>query len=141
IFKLLDLISLYKLNVFHFHLTEDEGWRIEIPSLPELTEVGSQRGHTTDNRKNLQPSFGSGGLTNNYPGSGFYSTKDFIEILKYANDRYIQVIPEIESPGHARAAIKSMEARYAKFMAQGKPEEAKKYLLSDFEDTSKYSSA
>ncbi|MEO8110536.1 MAG: family 20 glycosylhydrolase [Ginsengibacter sp.] len=141
IFKILDLMSFYKLNIFHFHLTEDEGWRIEIPGLPELTDIGSQRGHTTDNKKNLPPSFASGGLANKYPGSGYYSVKDFIEILRYANDRYIQVIPEIESPGHARAAIKSMEARYAKFVKEGKAEEAKKYLLSDFEDTSKYSSA
>lgn len=141
IFKLLNVMSLYKLNVFHFHLTEDEGWRIEIPSLPELTAIGGQRGHTADNKKNIQPSFGSGGLTGIVPGSGFYSKKDFIEILKYAKDRYIQVIPEIESPGHARAAIKSMEARYARFMQQGKPEEANEYLLSDFKDTSIYSSA
>jgi len=140
IIKILDLMSLYKLNAFHLHFSDDEGWRIEIPSLPELTSVGSQRGHTVDNKENIQPSFASGGLTKKLPGSGFYSRKDFIEILKYATDRHITVIPEIESPGHARAAVKAMENRYAKYMKLGNPVEANKYLLTEQKDVSKYRS-
>ena len=140
ILKVLDLMSLYKLNAFHLHFSDDEGWRVEIPSLPELTTVGSVRGHTVDNKNNIQPSFGSGGVPNVLPGSGFYSRKDFIEILKYAAERHISVIPEIESPGHARAAIKSMENRYAKLMKAGKTAEAGRYRLAEPADSSKYRS-
>ena len=140
VLKLLDLMALYKLNVFHFHLTEDEGWRLELPSLPELTEVGSHRGHTLDSKSFLPPSHGSGPDTSMAPGSGFYTRADFIEILRYANDRHIQVLPEIETPGHARAAIKSMNARYERLMKAGRQEDAKRYLLYDPGDQSKYSS-
>src|SRR5450432_3951193 len=138
ILKLLDLMALYKLNLFHFHLTEDEGWRLEISSLPELTAVGAQRGHTLDSKQFLPPSHGSGPDTGNIPGSGFYSRKDLIEILRYANDRHILVLPEIETPGHARAAIKSMNARYERLMKEGKKEEAERFLLYDPNDHSKY---
>jgi hexosaminidase len=138
VLKLLDLMSLYKLNVFHFHLTDDEGWRLEIPSLPELTDVGAKRGHVLDASKNIQPSYGSGPNTNNTSGTGFYSKADFIEILKYATERHIKVIPEIETPGHARAAVKAMDARYKKYMSQNKPDQANQYLLRDLADSSKY---
>jgi hexosaminidase len=138
--RLLDLLALYKINTFHFHLTEDEGWRLEIPSLPELTEVGSQRGHTLDSKHFLPACHGSGPETGKLPGSGFYTKADYIEILKYATERHITVITEIETPGHARAAIKAMNARYAKLMAQGKKAEAEKYLLYDLNDQSQYSS-
>ena len=140
ILKVLEIMSLYKLNVFHFHFSDDEGWRVEIPSLPELTQIGSVRGHTNDQKNNIQPSFASGGLTGELPGSGHLSRMDFIEVLKYATARHIQVIPEIESPGHARAAIKSMEARYEKLMKAGKPAEANKYRLIDPKDQSEYRS-
>lgn len=139
ILKTLDLMSLYKLNVFHFHFNDDEGWRIEIPGLPELTEVGSRRAHTLTNEEHLQPSHGSG-PSSDYPGSGHYSTEDFIEILEYATKRHIRVIPEIETPGHARAAIKSMDARYRRLMEEGKEEEARQYLLRDLRDRSEYRS-
>ena len=140
ILKVLELMSLYKLNVFHFHFSDDEGWRVEIPSLPELTDIGSVRGHTNDHKNNIQPSFASGGLSGRLPGSGHLSRKDFIEVLKYATARHIQVIPEIESPGHARAAIKSMESRYERLMKAGKPLEASKYRLIDPKDKSEYRS-
>ncbi|MDB4925289.1 family 20 glycosylhydrolase [Mucilaginibacter sp.] len=136
--KLLDLMGLYKLNVLHFHLTDDEGWRLEIPALPELTAIGAKRGHTLDNSQNLQPSFGSGPFTNNRSGSGYYTRADFIELLKYATERHIKIIPEIESPGHARAAIKAMDARYDRYVRQGKMEQANQYLLHDRNDSSKY---
>ncbi|HVW96444.1 MAG TPA: family 20 glycosylhydrolase [Mucilaginibacter sp.] len=141
IFRVLDVMALYKLNVFHMHLTEDEGWRLEIPSLPELTEVGGKRGHTLDSKHFLPPSHGSGGETDNKTGSGFYTRADFIDILKYADKLHIMVVPEIEAPGHARAAIKSMNARYDLLMAEGKKEEAEKYLLYDPNDKSEYSTA
>jgi hexosaminidase len=108
ILKVLDLMALYKLNVFHFHLNDDEGWRLEIPALPELTEIGSKRGHSLTSSSHLPPSYGSGPDINNPYGTGYYSKADYIEILKYATARHIRVIPEIETPGHARAAVKSM---------------------------------
>ncbi|AYL98709.1 family 20 glycosylhydrolase [Mucilaginibacter celer] len=140
VLKLLEAMSLYKLNVLHLHLTDDEGWRIEIPSLPELTSVGSKRGHTLDSKHNLPPSHGSGPDVNNAAGSGYYTRADYIEILKYANDRHITVVPEIETPGHARASIKAMNARYDRLMAEGKKAEAEKNLLYDLNDKSDYRS-
>ncbi len=140
VLKFLDAMALYKLNVLHFHLTDDEGWRIALPSLPELTEVSSERGHTLDNKHFLQPSHGSGPDTGKLAGSGHYSRADYIEILKYATARHIVVMPEIETPGHARSAIKAMDARYNRLMAEGKQAEASKYLLRDLNDKSVYSS-
>jgi len=140
VLKVLDVMALYKMNVLHFHLNDDEGWRLEIQGLPELTTVGSQRGHTLDDGKNIVPSYGSGSDTGINSGSGFYTRSDFIEILKYADARHIRVIPEIETPGHARAAIKSMDARYKRLMKAGKKEEATRYLLRDLNDKSVYES-
>jgi hexosaminidase len=140
VLRILDLMALYKLNVFHFHLTEDEGWRLEIPSIPELTSLGSQRGHTIDSKHFLPASHGSGPDTSKISGSGFYTKSDFIEILRYASDRHIRVLPEIETPGHARAAIKSMNARYERLMKEGKKRDAEHFLLYDPKDSSKYSS-
>jgi hexosaminidase len=124
ILRLIEVMSLYKLNTFHFHLNDDEGWRLEIPGLPELTEVGAARGYPYANNERLQPAYGSGPAETNSFGTGFYSRADFIEILKYAKERHVAVIPEIESPGHARAAIRSMKARYDRLMKEGKTDEA-----------------
>jgi len=136
--RVLDLMALYKLNVLHLHFSDDEGWRIEIPSLPELTSVGARRGQTPDSRNFLPASFAGGPDPDHSFGSGYYTRADFIEILRYANRRHIQVIPEIESPGHARAAIKAMDARYDRFMKEGNKEEAERYLLRDINDQSEY---
>ncbi len=141
IFKVLDLMALYKLNVLHLHFSDDEGWRIEIQDLPELTSVGALRGHTTDSHSILPPSYASGPVPGLTLASGYYSRADFIEILRYATLRHIEVIPEIESPGHSRAAIKAMDARYRNWIAKGNSEEAEKYLLRDMNDSSVYSSA
>lgn len=138
--RVLDVMALYKLNTLHMHLTEDEGWRLQLPSLPELTSVGSKRGHTLDSKHFLPASHGSGGDVDNKTGTGFYTRADYIDILKYAKELHITVIPEIESPGHARAAIKAMNARYDRLMAEGKKDEAGRYLLSDPNDKSDYSS-
>ncbi len=141
VLRILDVMALYKLNVFHLHLTEDEGWRLEIPALPELTSFGAKRSHSIDSKNSLPASHGSGGDESNTHGTGFYSVADYIEILKYAQARHITVLPEIETPGHARAAVKAMFARYNRLLAEGKKEEAEKYLLSDPNDQSVYSSA
>jgi len=77
----------------------------------------------------------------NLLGSGFYTEADFIEILQYAHRRHIEVIPEIDVPGHARAAIKSMGIRAERLLAEGKTDEANQYLLHDPEDQSIYNSA
>ena len=140
VLKVLDLMAMYKLNTFHFHLTDDEGWRLEIPSLPELTEVGSRRGHTLDESDRLYPSLGSGPFVDTYPGSGFYSREDYIEILAFAAARHIEVIPEIDLPGHARAAIKAMEARTHRLLALERTDEAYAYQLRHPEDASVYQS-
>lgn len=142
VFKLLDIMAFYKLNKFHFHICDDEGWRIEIPDLPELTEFGSKRGYSKNEEKYLYPSFGSGPIADESVshGCGYYTRVDFIEIIKYANQRHIEVIPEIDMPGHARAAVKSMKKRYDFYMEQNTPEKATEYLLTDLEDKSEYKS-
>lgn len=140
IFKMLNWMALYKLNRLHFHFSEDDAWRVEIPALPELTTVGVRRGHTLDSKEHMPASYGSGGDINNVQSS-FYTRSDYIEILRHAKNLHIEVIPEIETPGHARAAIKAMDARYIRLMAEGKPEEASRYLLSDPNDKSVYLSA
>ena len=141
VLKLLDLMSFYKLNKFQFHLTDDEGWRVEIPGIPELTEVGSRRGHTKDESDMLMPAYGSGPFAdaNQSFGNGYYSKADFVEILKYAAARHIEVIPEIDFPGHARAAIVSMNARYKKYI-KSDVKKANEYLLVDLKDQSRYHS-
>ncbi len=139
VMKTLDLMALYKMNVFHFHFNDDEAWRLEIPGLPELTEVGVRKGHAWKDSGFLHPSYGSG-PTATTAGSGSYSRQDFIDILKYATERHIRVIPEVETPGHARAAIAAMDQRYRKYMAQGEKGKAMEYLLYDPNDKSVYRS-
>ncbi|HXK09257.1 MAG TPA: family 20 glycosylhydrolase [Vicinamibacteria bacterium] len=141
VLRVLDLMARYKLNVFHLHLTDDEGWRIEIPGLPELTSVGARRGHTLDSSLFLPPAWGSGPDVDRPYGSGFFSRADYAEILKYAEARHIEVVPEIEMPGHARAAIKSMEARFRSLSAKGDLEGAGRCRLADPDDRSSYTSA
>ncbi|WP_432719593.1 carbohydate-binding domain-containing protein [Jeongeupia wiesaeckerbachi] len=140
VLRLLECMALYKLNQFHFHLTDDEGWRLAIPTLPELTEIGSGRGYTTTETDYLVPSFGSGADVEGSSGTGFYSRADFIEILKFATERHIEVVPEFDVPGHARSAIKAMNVRYARLKAAGQLEAAEQYLLVDFADQSEYES-
>ncbi len=131
----LDQMAAYKMNKLHLHLTDDEGWRLEIPGLPELTDIGSNRCYDPQEKSCLLPQLGSGPTSNNF-GSGFFSKEDYVEILKYANARNIEVIPEIDMPAHARAAVISMEARFERLMAEGKEAEANEYRLMDPQDTS-----
>jgi len=140
VFKWLDLMARFKLNTFHFHLTDDEGWRIEIAGLPELTTIGAVRGHSAKPGVRLQPAYGSGPDPVDASGSGHYSRADYIEIVRYAQARHIEVIPEIEMPGHARAAVQAMESRYRRLQAGGN-RDAARYLLNDLDDRSEYSSA
>src|SRR5690554_6599170 len=137
--KLIEQMGRYKLNKLHMHLTEDEGWRIEIPGLPELTDVGASRCFDLSETSCLLTQLGSGPHKNAL-GDGYYTREDFIEIIRFAAARHIEVIPEIDMPGHSRAVIKSMEARYKRLMAEGKPEQAKQFLLSDPQDQSVYMS-
>ena len=139
--QILDYLSFFKINHLDFRLTDDEGWRLEIPGLEELTEVGSKRGYTKDESDNLIPIYGSGPDSNSSPGSGYLSKSEFKDILKYANERNITIIPQISYPSHIRSAIISMNARYQKFMELGDKGEAEKYLLIDPNDESEYYSA
>ncbi|WP_420595184.1 beta-N-acetylhexosaminidase [Deinococcus sp.] len=100
IYKLLDVMALHKLNTFHWHLTDDQGWRLEIERYPRLTEVGAWRkgtrkGHERD----------PNGQFDNVRHGGFYTQAEARAVVAYAAERHIRVIPEIEMPGHAQAAI------------------------------------
>jgi hexosaminidase len=97
--KYLDLMSQYKFNQFHWHLTDDQGWRIEIKKYPKLTEIGSKRSETMK-EKNFTPYVGDG-----VPVSGFYTQDEIREVVAYAKARRINIIPEIELPGHSSAAL------------------------------------
>ena len=114
--RLMDQMAAYKLNKLHLHLSDDEGWRLAIAGLPELTTVGATRQFQTDANGNvieangLMPQLGSGPASNNQ-GTGFYTRNDFIDLLRYAKARYIEVIPEFDMPAHARAAVVAMRAR------------------------------
>ncbi len=95
---LLDQMALLKMNVFHWHLTDDQGWRIEIKKYPKLTEIGGFRETTQITRNHPEDQ-------NGIPHGGFYTQKEIKEIIDYANERHIRIVPEIEMPGHAMAAI------------------------------------
>ena len=96
----LDMMAMYKFNTFHWHLTEDQGWRIEIKKYPKLTEVGGFRDSTLVGKYSDKPHKWDG---KRY--GGFYTQDQIREIVKYASDRHITIIPEIEMPGHSLAAL------------------------------------
>ncbi|MFE1926086.1 beta-N-acetylhexosaminidase [Streptomyces asoensis] len=98
VLRYLDLMAAHKLNVFHFHLTDDQGWRIEIRRHPRLTEVGSWRARTKFGHR-------ASPLWEEKPHGGFYTQDDIREIVAYASERHITVVPEIDVPGHSQAAI------------------------------------
>lgn len=97
--KFIDLMALYKFNIFHWHLTEDQGWRIEIKQYPKLTEIGSKRKETPIPEN---PQRGDG-----KPYGGYYTQDEIREVVAYATERAITIVPEIEMPGHALAALAS----------------------------------
>lgn len=139
ILKLLDQMAAYKLNKLHLHLGDDEGWRLEIPSLPELTNIGAKRCFDVIEENCLISQLGAG-VDENSSVSGYYSVSEYHEILQAASARHIQVIPSLDMPGHSRASIKAMTARYKKYMALEDEAKAKQFLLEDFEDKTQYSS-
>ncbi|HEY0246610.1 MAG TPA: family 20 glycosylhydrolase [Mucilaginibacter sp.] len=99
--KTIDLMSSYKLNNFHWHLTDDQGWRIEIKKYPKLTEIGSKRPETLiGNYHDRTPQ-----QFDNTPYGGYYTQDQIRDVIKYAADRYINIVPEIEMPGHSDAAL------------------------------------
>ncbi|MFJ8658624.1 beta-N-acetylhexosaminidase [Streptomyces sp. NPDC093795] len=98
VLRYLDLLAAHKLNVFHFHLTDDQGWRIEIKRHPRLTEVGSWRARSKWGHR-------ASPLWDDTPHGGFYTQDDIREIVAYAAERHITVVPEIDLPGHSQAAI------------------------------------
>lgn len=140
LFGVLEAMARFKLNTLHLHFADDEGWRLEIRGLPELTEIGARRGHTVDEADRLPPAYGSGPHLGNPNGTGFYSERDYIEILKFARARHIEVIPEVEMPGHARAAVRAMARREARLTKSGGAN-ASAYRLRDPSDPSVYRSA
>lgn len=113
--KYIDYLAMYKMNTFHWHLTDDQGWRIEIKKYPKLTEVGAWRkgsmvGHYNEN------------TYDNERHGGFYTQEDIKEIVAYAQNRHITIVPEIEMPGHALAAL----ASYPEYSCSGGPFEVAK---------------
>ncbi len=115
--RFLDLMALYKLNVFHWHLTDDQGWRIEIKRYPNLTKAGSYRSETLIGRPSRSMSFDA------LPHSGFYTQEEIKDIVEYASKLFITVVPEIEMPGHSLAAL----AAYPEFSCTGGPFDPARY--------------
>ncbi len=141
IIRILDQMVRYKMNVLHFHIVDDEAWRVEINGLPELTEVGSHRGYTTDEHYCLYPAYCGGWNPDaNTTANGYLTERDYVDIVHHANQLGIQVIPEIDMPGHSRAAIRAMEERYRRLLPVSE-EKAWEYRLADPNDSSVYSSA
>lgn len=108
--RFIDLMAYYKFNTFHWHLTDDQGWRIEIKKYPLLTEVGAWRDSTVENHYSTQPR-----TYNQSRYGGFYTQEEIKEVVHYASERFIDVVPEIEMPGHARAAL----AAYPQYSCTG----------------------
>ncbi|MFJ6796449.1 beta-N-acetylhexosaminidase [Streptomyces sp. NPDC091268] len=94
----IDLLAAHKLNVLHLHLTDDQGWRVEIERYPRLTEVGAWRARSRRGHR-------ASPLWNEAPHGGFYSRDDIREIVAYAAERHVRLVPEIDVPGHSQAAI------------------------------------
>ena len=142
ILKLIDILAHYKVSVFHLHFGDDEGWRVEIEKFPELTTFGAyhefpyKNEDGEDGEENyLMPSYNGGMDPEDMSSSanGHLTKEDYIEILKYAWERRISVIPEVDTPGHSRAAIKAMDA-YSERVGNDE------FRLSDPEDRSEYCS-
>ena len=95
--RYIDMLALHNINRFHWHLTDDQGWRIEIKKYPQLTQIGSQRKETVIGRNS--------GKYDGIPYGGYYTQEEAREIVAYAKDRYITVIPEFEMPGHMQGVL------------------------------------
>lgn len=118
--QFIDILALHNINRFHWHLTDDQGWRIEIKKYPLLTQIGSKRAQTVIGHNS--------GKYDGKPYSGFYTQKQIRDIVKYAADRYITIVPEIDLPGHMQAAL----AAYPDMGCTGGPYEVwQKWGVSD----------
>ena len=118
--QFIDMLALHNINRFHWHLTDDQGWRIEIKKYPLLTQIGSKRAQTVIGHNS--------GKYDGKPYSGFYTQKQIRDIVKYAADRYITIVPEIDLPGHMQAAL----AAYPDMGCTGGPYEVwQKWGVSD----------
>jgi hexosaminidase len=137
--KIVEQMAAYKLNRLHLHLGDDEGWRLEIKALPELARVGGFRCHDLTETRCVLPQLGAG-PDGSGPVNGYLSQADYLDILRAARARQIEVIPSFDMPGHSRAAVRSMEARYRRLMAEGKPEEAERYRLVEPGNVTRYRS-
>jgi hexosaminidase len=115
--RYIDYLALYKFNAFHWHLTDDQGWRIEIKKYPKLHQIGGWRKGTLIGHKFDEPE-----QYDTIPYGGFYSQEEIKDVIQYASKRHIEVIPEIEMPGHALAAL----AAYPEFSCTGGPFETGK---------------
>jgi hexosaminidase len=107
--KYIDILAAYKFNYFHWHLTDDQGWRIEIHKYPKLTQIGAYRQGTMKGHYDEQQ-------YDSIPYGGFYTQNEIREIVAYAKNRHVEIVPEIDMPGHARAAI----AAYPELSCTGK---------------------
>lgn len=137
---LIEQMAAYKLNTLHLHLADDEGWRLDIGGLPELAEIGARRCHDPSEMRCILPQLGSG-PDDQTSGSGYLTGDEYIDILRYAAARHVAIVPAIDMPGHARAAVKAMDARYRRLKAEGASEAlAAEYLLSDPADATVYDS-
>jgi hexosaminidase len=139
VLKIIAQMGRYKLNKLHLHLGDDEGWRLEIKELPELTEVGAYRCYDPSETRCLLPQLGAG-PDRDTPVNGYLTRGDYTQILKAAAARGIEVIPSFDMPGHSRAAIRSMEARYQRLMAAGQRAKAEEFRLVEPGDTTQYRS-
>lgn len=99
--KFIDQMAEYKYNVFHWHLTDDQGWRLEVKSLPKLTAIGAWRAPRVGNWWEREPQLPTDSLSY----GGYYTTEDIREIVEYAQQRYVTIVPEIDIPGHSMAAL------------------------------------
>lgn len=134
IYRITELMADLRMNKLHFHFSDDEAWRLEIPGLPELTEYGARRGYTTDERDFLAQIYDGDGNPDNQVKNGYITRSEMIDLLRHCRKLGIDIIPEIESPGHARAAVKAMEKR---FRDTGDAA----YRLIEDGDTSRYTTA
>ena len=135
----IDILASYKINVFHFHFNDDEAWRIEIPSIPELTTYGSRKGMTLDEKDFLMQTYAGNGNPDDLSTSanGYITSEQFIDLIKYAHNRGVEIIPEIETPGHSRAVILSLKNRYNKYINTDR-EKAEEFVVWDLNDTTSY---
>ncbi len=115
--KILDLMALLKLNTFHWHLTDDQGWRVEIKKYPLLTEIGSKREGTITSQRFLRSNQKIKAPIDEIPVSGYYTQQDLRELIQYATERFITIIPELDFPGHTTAAL----AAYPELSCTGGP--------------------